>query len=84
MQDDWDLDYTYTPNYESYDFDEIYESYMQSFDELDWDDEYERETQDYNALAYRHYAWYNVYLCTYLTCLHTLSHTSVWWEWHLT
>ncbi len=56
MQDDWDLDYTYTPNYESYDFDEIYDSYMQSFDELDWDDEYERETQDYNALAYRHYA----------------------------
>ena len=26
MYDDWDLDYTYTPNYESYDLDEIYES----------------------------------------------------------
>ena len=62
MYDDWDLDYTYTPNYESYDLDEIYESYIQSFsqdDELDCDDEYERDTQDYDALAYRHYAWYN-------------------------
>ena len=56
MYDDWDLDYTYTPNYESYDLDEIYESYIQSFsqdDELDCDDEYERDTQDYDALAYR-------------------------------
>ena len=79
MYDDWDLDYTYTPNYESYDLDEIYESYMQSFsqdEELDCDDEYERDTLDYDALAYRHYAWYNVYLCTYLPCLHTLLHTS--------
>ena len=62
MYDDWDLDYTYTPNYESYDLDEIYESYIQSFsqdDDLDCDDEYERDTQDYDALAYRHYAWYN-------------------------
>ena len=62
MYDDWDLDYTYTPNYESYDLDEIYESYIQSFsqdDELDCDDEYERDTLDYDALAYRHYAWYN-------------------------
>ena len=64
MYDDWDLDYTYTPNYESYDLDEIYESYIQSFsqdDDLDCDDEYERDTQDYDALAYRHYAWYNRY-----------------------
>jgi hypothetical protein len=58
MYDDWDLDYTYTPNYESHDLEEIYESYIQSFsqDDLDCDDEYERDTQDYDALAYRHYA----------------------------
>jgi hypothetical protein len=59
MYDDWDLDYTYTPNYESYDLDDIYESYVQSFskdDTMDDEDEYERDTQDYHELAYRHYA----------------------------
>ena len=59
MYEDWDLDYTYTPNYKSYDLEEIYESYIQSFsqdDDLDCDDEYERDTLDYDALAYKHYA----------------------------
>ena len=64
MYDDYDLDYTYAPQYE-YDLDEIYESWIQSSsssqvqldEDLDLDDEYARDTQDYDALAYRHYAW---------------------------
>ena len=63
MYDDYDLDYTYAPQYE-YDLDEIYESWIQSSsssqvqldEDLDLDDEYARDTQDYDALAYRHYA----------------------------
>lgn len=63
MYDDYDLDYTYVPQYE-YDLDEIYDSWMQSSsssqvqldEDLDLDDEYARDTQDYDALAYRHYA----------------------------
>ena len=64
MYDDYDLDYTYAPQYE-YDLDEIYDSWIQSSsssqvqldEDLDLDDEYARDTQDYDALAYRHYAW---------------------------
>ena len=66
MYDDYDLDYTYAPQYE-YDLDEIYDSWIQSSSssqvqldedlELDQDDDYARDTQDYDALAYRHYAW---------------------------
>lgn len=73
MYDDYDLDYTYAPAYE-YDLDESYDTWMQSsyanapnLDELDLDEEYTRDAQDYDALAYKHYAWYNV--------MHTLTHS---------
>ena len=66
MYDDYDLDYTYAPAYE-YDLDESYDTWMQTsyanapnLDELDLDEEYTRDAQDYDALAYKHYAWYNV------------------------
>ena len=61
MYDDYDLDYTYVPEY-TYDLDETYDAWVQSFssanldEQLDMDDEYARDTQDYDALAYRHYA----------------------------
>ena len=61
MYDDYDLDYTYAPEY-TYDLDETYDAWVQSFssadldESLDLDDEYARDTQDYDALAYRHYA----------------------------
>ena len=71
MYDDYDLDYTYVPEY-TYDLDETYDVWVQSFahtytqlDE-DLDDEYAHNTQDYDARAYEHYAWYNV--------MHTLAH----------
>ena len=71
MYDDYDLDYTYVPEY-TYDLDETYDVWVQSFanashlDE-DLDEEYARDAQDYDALAYKHYAWYNV--------MHTLTHS---------
>jgi len=61
MYDDYDLDYTCTPQYE-YDLDEIYDSWVQTRsqqqldEDLDLDEEYAHNTQDYDALAYRHYA----------------------------
>ena len=61
MYDDYDLDYTYAPEY-TYDLDETYDMWVQSYahthtqlDE-DLDDEYDRNAQDYDALAYKHYA----------------------------
>ena len=63
MYDDYDLDYTYTHDY-AHDLDETYDMWVQSFanashlDE-DLDEEYDRNAQDYDALAYKHYAWYN-------------------------
>ena len=64
MYDDYDLDYSYTPEY-TYDLDETYDMWVQSYahtqlDDLDLDDEYARDTQDYDALAYKHYAWYSI------------------------
>ena len=65
MYDDYDLDYTYAPEY-TYDLDETYDMWVQSYahthTQLDEDleDEYERDTHDYDALAYKHYAWYNL------------------------
>ena len=50
MYDDYDLDYT-SGNDASYDLD----GYTQDLDE-----EYTRDGQDYETLAYRHYAWYNL------------------------
>lgn len=50
MYDDYDLDYTYSNDYA-----QDSEEYTQDLDE-----EYTRDGQDYESLAYRHYAWYNV------------------------
>ena len=36
-------------------------SYVLDDDACDDDDYYARDTQDYDALAYKHYAWYNQY-----------------------
>ena len=54
MYDDYDLDYTYASDY-SYDLEEYYAQ-----DALDLDEDYARDGQDYESLAYRHYAWYNL------------------------
>ena len=59
MYDDYDLDYTYVPEY-TYDLDETYDvgaiiAQTSHLDE-DLDDEYAHNTQDYDALAYKHYA----------------------------
>lgn len=51
MYDDYNLDYTYATDY-SYDLDEDYAQ--------DLDEDYARDGQDYESLAYRHYAWYNL------------------------
>ena len=63
MYDDYDLDYTYD-NARSYDLDETYDIWVQSYalddDACDDDDYYARDTQDYDTLAYKHYAWYNL------------------------
>ena len=68
MYDDYDLDYAYTHDY-AHDLDETYDMWVQSFashlDE-DLDEEYDRNAQDYDALAYKHYAWYNL--------VHTYTH----------
>ena len=51
MYDDYDLDYTYAPEY-TYDLDETYDMWVQSFanashlDEQDLDEEYARDAQD--------------------------------------
>lgn len=50
MYDDYDLDYTYSNDYA-----QDSEEYTQDLDE-----DYARDGQDYESLAYRHYAWYNV------------------------
>ena len=59
MYDDYDLDYSYTPEY-TYDLDETYDMWVQSYNVLDedvqQDDEYARDNDTYEALAYRHYA----------------------------
>ena len=60
MYDDYDLDYTYAPEY-TYDLDETYDTWVQSFthtqlDTQDLDEDYAHNTQDYDALAYKHYA----------------------------
>ena len=47
MYDDYDIDYTFSNDY-NLDEDAYYA--------LDLDEDYARDTQDYNDLAYRHYA----------------------------
>jgi len=62
MYDDYDLDYSYTPEY-TYDLDENYDAWAQSYTphnmqdlhEYD-DDDHARDNDTYEALAYRHYA----------------------------
>jgi len=54
MYDDYDLDYTFSNDY-NLDEDVYYERYAQ-LDAHDLDEEYARDTQDYDILAYRHYA----------------------------
>jgi len=69
MYDDYDLDYTYSNEYYTYDLDEMVEYHMQKsardmhdLYEMQMnnndndDDEYARDSCDYNDLAYRHYA----------------------------
>jgi len=73
MYDDYDLDYSFTQDY-TYDLDEMYEHYIQSYasdvQALDsYDEDYARDTQDYDALAYKHYAWYNKHTRTII--MHT-------------
>lgn len=53
MYDDYDLDYTISYDY-SQDLDEYYTQ------DVDLDEDYARDGQDYQDLAYRHYAWYNL------------------------
>jgi len=68
MYDDYDLDYTYT-NDASYDLD----GYT-----LDLDEDYARDGQDYESLAYRHYAWYNLDTHTYTTRLLWLPRSALY------
>ena len=52
MYDDYDLDYTYTNDY-NLDEDSYYEYHAL---DADLDDDYARDSHDYQDLAYRHYA----------------------------
>jgi hypothetical protein len=57
MYDDYDLDYSFSNDY-NLDEDSYYEHYAQS--DANLDEDYARDGQDYESLAYRHYAWYNL------------------------
>ena len=52
MYDDYDLDYTYTNDY-NLDEDSYYENVHL---DANLDDDYARDSHDYQDLAYRHYA----------------------------
>ena len=52
MYDDYDLDYTYAPEY-TYDLYETYDAWVQSFSSSNLDEDLD---EDYYALAYKHYA----------------------------
>lgn len=54
MYDDYDLDYTFSNDY-NLDEDAYYE-HNAHLDAHELDEEYTRDTRDYDALAYRHYA----------------------------
>ena len=66
MYDDYDLDYTYTNDYES------------DLDAYDLDEDYARDAHDLEALAYRHYAWYNLDTHTYTTRLIWLPRSALY------
>ena len=53
MYDDYDLDYTFSNDY-NLDEDSFYEH--AHLDASDLEEDYARDTQDYDTLAYRHYA----------------------------
>ena len=71
MYDDYEIDCSFNNEFYAYDLDEMCENHyhmhnnhMQPRDmhegyEYDDDDDYARDSCDYDALAYRHYAWYN-------------------------
>jgi len=60
MYDDYDLDYTFARDH-VLDEDTYYEMHTHlDLDVLDMDEDYARDTHDYDVLAYRHYAWYNI------------------------
>jgi len=67
MYDDYDLDYTFSNDY-NLDEDAYYESYYaldaNALDAHDVEEDYTRDAQDYDALAYKHYAWYNNHIRT--------------------
>ena len=72
MYDDYDLEYSFSSE-NVLDEDMYYEMYHGAYNVMeDLDDEYERDTQDYDALAYKHYAWYNV-AHTATRTMHTLT-----------
>ena len=56
MYDDYDIDYTFINDY-NLDEDAYYEHHTR---DADMDEDYARDGHDYESLAYRHYAWYNV------------------------
>ena len=58
MYDDYDLDYTYSNEYYTYDLDEMCDNHTLDvqLDSYDNDDDYARDSYDYQDLAYRHYA----------------------------
>ena len=58
MYDDYDLEYSFN-NENILDEDMYYEMHHGVYNVMDLDEDYARDTQDYDALAYRHYAWYN-------------------------
>ena len=57
MYDDYDLEYSFSNDY-NLDEDTYYEYHAQC--DVDLDEDYAHNTQDYDALAYKHYAWYNL------------------------
>ena len=76
MYDDYDLDYTYGNHYtqvldETCDMNDVIVQTYNTHDlyEHDDQDDYARDNDTYEALAYRHYAWYNTHV--YITHLAT-------------
>ena len=70
MYDDYEFHYEYNKESYTYDLDEIYEHYIHTSytqDTYEIDDEYARDTCDYDALAYKHYAWYHIHITHRIT-----------------
>lgn len=72
--DDYDLDYAFEL---SYDLDEpTSSSYLDESASYayDLDEDYARDAHDLDALAYRHYAWYNVVYAHTSASRHMITH----------